>query len=339
MTRKSPEESATQYPVGTRCVGNDNNIWEIIQASNGVQRWLLQERDPSATTRNKYKNACKKSYLHGKVWFDSLSEKKSRHITHKNHRKTRQSTLRGRIVKVIRRKGRRTKLKSLKKILKKPMKKPTSNDTDEVPLNKTLKGSIYITDDNGGKPFLVEHNGNKVRLFIKSKKYRDLDFDEKEEVTHKIKPYKLLYTDLVKEYNNVKKFFIGRDYSGYKMHGNSVLFELPGNRYVHVGREIYEFTTDEPVEAYHSYMGNNDVPYPVTLTNKDAYFMLDYVYVPRSEFPKGINWNDAYSAFYGHSYWAENDPILKRRGIHMEPQLTKKKFKHFKMIRKHDYGL
>ena len=317
MPRKSPEESATQYPVGTRCVGNDNNIWEIIQASNGVQRWLLQERDPSATTRNKYKNACKKNYLHGKVWFDSLSEKKSycrtrhrkRPITHKNPRKTRQSTLRGRIVKVIKHKGRRTKFVTVK-----PKKTaPDSADShDEVPLNKTLKGLIYITDDNGGKPFLVEHNGNKVRLFIKSRKYRDLDFDEQERIENKIKSYKLLYTDLVKEYNNVKKFFIGRDYSGYKMHGNSVLFELPGNRYVHVGREIYEFTTDEPVEAYHSYMGNNDVPYPVTLTNKDAYFMLDYVYVPRSEFPKGINWNDAYNAFYGHSYWAENDPILKR---------------------------
>ena len=39
-TRKSPEESATLFTVGTTRVGNDGNKWTIKKASNGVQRWV-----------------------------------------------------------------------------------------------------------------------------------------------------------------------------------------------------------------------------------------------------------------------------------------------------------
>ena len=38
--RPSPTASATAFPVGTFRKGNDNNWWQVQQASNGVQRWV-----------------------------------------------------------------------------------------------------------------------------------------------------------------------------------------------------------------------------------------------------------------------------------------------------------
>jgi hypothetical protein len=40
VTRKSPEQSATLYKVGTVRTGNDSNRWVIKKASNGVKRWV-----------------------------------------------------------------------------------------------------------------------------------------------------------------------------------------------------------------------------------------------------------------------------------------------------------
>ena len=39
MTRKGPTASATIFPVGTEKIGNDGNIWVIVQTKNGVNRW------------------------------------------------------------------------------------------------------------------------------------------------------------------------------------------------------------------------------------------------------------------------------------------------------------
>ena len=39
-TRKSPEESATIFPVGKVKTGNDGNRWVVKKASNGVKRWI-----------------------------------------------------------------------------------------------------------------------------------------------------------------------------------------------------------------------------------------------------------------------------------------------------------
>lgn len=308
MPRKGPSDSATLFPVGYKKKGNDGNMWEIIETRNGVQRWKrLTRKKPS-----KRKKRSKRS---------SRSKKRK---TSRRARRTKRST----------RRGCRTLPKKKRGPKRSIRRSESSQRFDDVPRNKTLKGKIYITHDNFSRPFLVEHNKNQVRVFKKSKEYNELDYDEQEELEKKVNPKKL-YTDLIKEYRNVKNFFVGRDGSGYNMHGNSVLFELPGNRYIHVGNSVYEFNTDQPVEVFHSIMGNSNVPYPVALTKTDAYFMLDTVYVPRDEFDDSIYWNDAYSAFYGHSYWPEDtDMKFKTKGIHTKPLLTKKRFKNLKTVHK-----
>jgi hypothetical protein len=37
--RPSPNFSATLFPRGTKKMGGDGNIWQVIIASNGVRRW------------------------------------------------------------------------------------------------------------------------------------------------------------------------------------------------------------------------------------------------------------------------------------------------------------
>jgi hypothetical protein len=37
--RKSPEESAIEFPIGTIKKGNDKNKWVITQTASGVKRW------------------------------------------------------------------------------------------------------------------------------------------------------------------------------------------------------------------------------------------------------------------------------------------------------------
>lgn len=164
----------------------------------------------------------------------------------------------------------------------------------------------WVTHDNGGRPFLVVSNGKTIKVYKATENEPN-------------------YTKLVKKYNNVEKIFIGKsprnrttEYSGgygKKFDGNSILLRLPKNRYVFIGDSVYEFTPPEPIVKYYSTVGNSDVPYPVALSKSYAYFMLnaprDYKdedksfildYIERREFPKGIDWSDAYSAYYEQEF-------------------------------------
>lgn len=227
-----------------------------------------------------------------------------------------------------------------KKIVCKPLHdKPASK-------SKKSSGGKYLVHDNGGRPFMVWKSGSStVGIYKKSQKYYDLPDEAREKVLAKIGTMTKLYTHLIKQYNNVKKVFPGRDYSGYSEHGNSILLELPLGKYVYIGDSIYEFTSQEPILKYYSWLGNNDVPYPVALSKNYAFFMLDKVYVARNEFPKGIDWSDAYSAFYGHKYWPE-EPKKKtsktydpRESKRKASQLKKIKMKGFKVIHARDHTL
>jgi hypothetical protein len=208
-------------------------------------------------------------------------------------------------------------------------------------VSKTKTKSKYLIHDNGGKPFMVWKSG----IYIKSKKYYELTWEEREKLLYSLSDIKKIYTQLIKQYSNVKKVLPGRDYSGYSEHGNTVLLELPNGKYVYVGDSIYEFTSQEPILKYYSWLGNNDVPYPVALSKNYAYFMLDKVYVARNDFPKGVDWADAYSAFYGHRYWPE--PPKKKKSKAYDPResdknasnLKKIKMKGLKVIRARDTSL
>ena len=140
------------------------------------------------------------------------------------------------------------------------------------------KSKIYITHDNGYRPYLVDVNSTRVNISInKTKKILgiipldDIDF-----------------------------IFIGISENMKWSEGNSVLLKCKNNRYIFIGHIIYEFTTNkDDIISYYSYVGNNNVPYPVAVGKNNYYFMLEQEYVNKKEFPKNINIEkDAYGLYY-----------------------------------------
>lgn len=164
----------------------------------------------------------------------------------------------------------------------------------------TTKYKTYYTHNNGGRPYKVVIEGKIVYIY-------------KSENNN--------YNTLVKIYLT-EKIFIGKStglnswtdqknyifdhtiYESKLFDGNSVLLKLVDDKYVFIGHEIYEFKlkNDDIVQEYYSAVGNNDVPYPVILGQKNIYYMLDKKYVERKYFPENmqsIDWESSYDKFYG----------------------------------------
>jgi hypothetical protein len=174
---------------------------------------------------------------------------------------------------------------------------------------------IYYIHDNRYRPFKVVIETPTVTIY----KHTGYDPDT--------------YDKCLKVYKTVEKVYIGKstgapigDHTKSEakhFDGNSILLELTDGRFVFIGHEIYEFRigTETPVKFY-SMVGNNDVPYPVFLTDVSVYMMLDNVYVAREQFPNDTNWENAYATYYGHI------------GAPIGLEKVAKKMKSFKMIQK-----
>lgn len=183
-------------------------------------------------------------------------------------------------------------------------------------------GTCYEIHDNRSTPFITCVEAGKKQLTV---------YKAVAENPVARRPKIILADNLYSV--NYRNVFIGDNVNGLKDYerkgagkGNSVLAELGSGRYVFVGEQIYEFhvAAGDVIEAYHSPIGNNDVPYPVAVGAEYLYFLLmgDNVYVPRALFDmKG----DLYRQFY--------DMTLSAASGGKEAVVKPKKFK-MKMIRK-----
>ena len=50
--RPSPAESATLFPIGTKKVGNDGNVWIIKKNINGTHRWAKMDEEQKISKSN-----------------------------------------------------------------------------------------------------------------------------------------------------------------------------------------------------------------------------------------------------------------------------------------------
>lgn len=155
-------------------------------------------------------------------------------------------------------------------------------------------GKVYITHDNGQRSFKVSINKgiDVYKSTISDEETFDihiLHLDEKSYESYFIGDQNPDTTDSA---HLGKKFF----------KGNSVLVHIKGRTYLYIGERIYYFNVpkNEVIQFYFSDIGNNDVPYPVALSGKYAYFMLDQTRVHTSKFRPDIVWSQAYSDYYGH---------------------------------------
>ena len=148
------------------------------------------------------------------------------------------------------------------------------------------KGKQYLIHDNGGRPFLVVINGKTVSIYKISNNNLLTEYNKKD------------YNELIKEYKNVKKVFIGKStkpninavyhsVSGSKYNGNTILLEIKPKKYCHISDTIIEFSTKDTIQKYDSPVGNNDVPYPIAYGTDNIYFFIDkQKYIPKNSVEK-----------------------------------------------------
>jgi len=165
-----------------------------------------------------------------------------------------------------------------------------------IPKSKlSTRDKIYDVHDNGGRPFRVIANNKGIHIFI----------EREEDKKNQIGSYPMQYNKLIKKITNFLGYWSGFDSSPYKtkMHGNSILIQLTKKKYMSIGYNIYTFETESEIIDYVSPVGNSDVPYPISYDKDNVYFMIEQVYIKRSELtiePNVANAEHIYGEFYGH---------------------------------------
>jgi len=213
------------------------------------------------------------------------------------------------------------------KILFDPNKRRLVASISEFPAEAVPKGKAYKIEDNGGMAFVCYvyegGPGQGVSSVSVWRKPRAGYIDEDEWLLHwnDLEKTRLYYQEQVCVFENVAQVHLGVD-NVANQHGNSILLRLSGGaedggtsedseKYVFVGWEIYSFRLkrQDRVTEYFSRMGRSSVPYPVALTERIVVFMLDSVWVPRTEIAPYIDneqycrgddkiaWDDAYYVF------------------------------------------
>lgn len=145
----------------------------------------------------------------------------------------------------------------------------------------------YFIHDNYSKPYLVIIKDNIAEIYKNNKDKYDKIY----------KKYKFIKKYIGKS-SGLTKSCAHKKEESKLFNGNTILLQLTENKYVYISKDIYELKINEKIKKYYSPVGNNDVPYPVILTDKYIYFMLDKQKVLLEHIPKNINYEDSYGFFY-----------------------------------------
>jgi hypothetical protein len=182
-----------------------------------------------------------------------------------------------------------------------------------------IEGKLYYVLDNGGRPFKVAIINN-LKITIDKKivnVYKQVEAGEDTDGEMLVR-----YDFLVSF--KPKRIFIGKsilnlntEFSGAKdspeFDGNTILLELPRNKYVFIGSEIFSFTSFSKIVEYYSPVGNSAVPYPFAIDEDgNIYLMIEKLVLSYSEkmfkFLENIN-NDPYDYWYNYNRNAKNRKI------------------------------
>ena len=144
----------------------------------------------------------------------------------------------------------------------------------------------YSIHDNGGTPFWVTITG-KVVTVVKNMNTYELIDGKHTEVKH---PCKELFSKKVDE------VFVGKTSpTGPKSPPGTAILYRVGSTYTFIGRDIYEFSTNDVITKFYSDLGNSDVPYPYAIGEKYVYIMLDKVAIEKTLFNMK---EDIYKQYY-----------------------------------------
>lgn len=115
------------------------------------------------------------------------------------------------------------------------------------------------------------------------------------------------YTKIIDNIN-CKKVFIGNSPKnkmtlfsgghGTQFYGNTILLYIDDNKYIFIIDEVVKFQAVEEIKEYYSPLGNNEVPYPIALSDNYIYYMLNYVYAKLSSLPSNLTKDDLIDSYY-----------------------------------------
>lgn len=145
------------------------------------------------------------------------------------------------------------------------------------------KPRSYLIHDNGGRPFRVEVHAEWFRVYggFVTNNDRTPDLKDPKE-----------WPRIVVRKTRFIRAFVGRSVptrpvasatfkewyeTGPRTEGNSMLFHLGSHKkhsYMIITSSIVKFQTDHEIKAFHSPIGNNDVPYPFAIDAKRNYIVF-----------------------------------------------------------------
>lgn len=176
--------------------------------------------------------------------------------------------------------------------------------------------ALYQVHDNGGRPFTVlidelHPSGTRVRLYRTRKLSAVDEYGVKRDCDlagYVASPPRA--SERLATWEGVSQVWVPRYanlyLSSYESLGNSLLLqidrnldsrtllrpapaEMPaattrrsGHRYVFIGGNVGQFDTSEPISAFESPVGNNDVPYPVAISESEVFFPVEALRLPRA---------------------------------------------------------
>ena len=171
-----------------------------------------------------------------------------------------------------------------------------------------LKGRKYFIYDNGGLPFLVNVNINKIKNTNIISIYKQPDnsyFDNNNNNNNNNKNNKNnknrwdpinktnnydFYHKLIHKYSSSKIFIPKCNNNNNNNDGNSILFKVNNSdNFIYIGERIYSFFTNDNIKHYYSCVGNSGVSYLIAIGENNIYFMLDKQYVDKNDFMSILN--------------------------------------------------
>ena len=94
------------------------------------------------------------------------------------------------------------------------------------------------------------------------------------------------------------------DYHIRKPNDKNFLFKIEDKKYIHVGKKLFSFETNDEIVKYSSEHGFNDVKFPFAYGKENIYFMLEQKYIPIQEYENSTMKNE-------YQYLNKKDEELK----------------------------
>lgn len=120
---------------------------------------------------------------------------------------------------------------------------------------------MYYTHCNWKRPFKVEVVDNKVDV------YKCVGFD--------MNTNEFIYSTKKRTFHP-RHIFVGKHFNSNDPEtiGNSLLLHMKNLEYIYIGDSVRSFRAFSPIVTYDSEIGNNDVPYPFAIDDKNNFYLM-----------------------------------------------------------------